>query len=148
VDGPHVRNIVIEQVWTPTSEQTGHFYTVAPAVNWTCDPVCGGDLIADMAGSSPLLSRIEVVDGVAIAHEPNVDTGDFGNQTLTAETRLSTFTWPEWGGCASFPPADPTCIAQANVATNQEFRLFVSSFYFLPAPEGWSLVEGDTNPFA
>jgi hypothetical protein len=152
VDGPFVRNIVIEQAWTPTSDATGHFYTVAPATNWTCDPACGGNQIADMAGTSPLLSRIEVENGVALAHTPIVRAGGttWNNQTVTAATKFSTFTWPQWGSCGgvSSIPDHPDCLSQANVATNQEFKLFVSSFYFLPAPEGWSLVKGDPNPFA
>jgi hypothetical protein len=152
VDGPYVRTILIEQVWTPTSDATGKFYTVAPATNWTCDPSCGGNQIADMAGSSPLVSRIEVNNAVAIAHDPLVKAAGttWNNQTLTAATKLSTFTWPQWGGCGTVSsiPNHPDCLSQANVATNQEFKLFVSSFYFLPAPTDWSLAKGSTDPYA
>ncbi|MEA3142798.1 MAG: Carboxypeptidase regulatory-like domain [Thermoplasmata archaeon] len=152
VDGPYVRSIVIEQAWKPTSDATGKFYTVAPATNWTCDPSCGGNQIADMAGASPLLSRIEVVQGVALSHAPIVRASGttWNNETVTANTKFSTFTWPQWGGCGAISniPNNPTCAGQANLATNQEFKLFISSFYFLPAPDGWSLVDGGTNPFA
>jgi hypothetical protein len=180
VDGPFVRSIIVEQVWTPNSDKTGQFYTVAPATNWTCDPGCGGNQLGDMTGSSPLLSRIEVKDGIAIANKPIVKAGGttWNNQTVTAGTKFSTFTWPAWdaGGpfatgvsdnatgpdfSASNPTAlkpDPNGVAgqannhpegmtQFNNAANQDFQLLVSSFYYLPAPEGWSFVKGSADPF-
>lgn len=33
------------------------------------------------------------------------------------------------------------------VAINQEFELFFSSFFYAPAPEGWSFLNGDEPPF-
>lgn len=33
------------------------------------------------------------------------------------------------------------------VALEQDFQLFFSQFYYAPAPEGWSFINGDGNPF-
>ncbi|HJQ93251.1 MAG TPA: carboxypeptidase-like regulatory domain-containing protein [Candidatus Thermoplasmatota archaeon] len=151
VDGPFVRTLVIEQVWNPNSEATGSFYTVAPATNWTCDPACGGNLLGDMAGPSPLLSRLEVANGTVIPNELNLQPGGTTRDevAVTADTKFSTFTWPQWGACDGLtgPTSDPACTTQANYAANQPFQLFVTAFYYLPAPEGWSFVAGDQNPF-
>jgi hypothetical protein len=143
VDGPFLRTLVIEQVWQPNSEATGKFYTVAPAVNWTCNPVCGGTEMNVARGASPLLSRIEA-DGAGTAYTSANKTVHF-----TASTRFSTFTWPDWDACGSGSgiTGNPTCLTQFNYAANQEFSLFVSSFYYLPAPGGWSFVKGDAAPF-
>ncbi|MEA3203208.1 MAG: Carboxypeptidase regulatory-like domain [Thermoplasmata archaeon] len=141
VDGPFLRTLVIEQAWQANSEATGKFYTVAPAVNWTCDPVCGGNEMAVVQGASPLLSRIEA-DGAGTAF-----TSDNKTVPFDAATTFSTFTWPDWAACSAGITENPACLTQFNYAANQEFTLFVSTFYYLPAPAGWSFIDGGANPF-
>jgi hypothetical protein len=181
VDGPFVRTIIQEQIWKAQSDATGKFYTVAPALNWTCDPTCGGNQVGDMQGASPLLSRINVVNGTALANPPVLRAANtlYTNENLTASTQLSTFTWPAWGDGGPFYSGvradaigensslgnpttwkpnpthlpsqlgnNPQGMAELNFASNQDFKLFVSSFYYYPAPSGWSIAKGDTNPFA
>jgi hypothetical protein len=152
VDGSFVRTILIEQVWTANSQATGQFYTVAPAVNWTCDPGCGGNQLGDMTGPSPLTSRIQVENGTAIANPSAIQAAEttYENQTITSATKLTTFTWPAWGDCGGISSAkdNPVCLAQFNNAAGQEFQLFVSAFYYLPAPADWSFLKGSADPFA
>ncbi len=129
VDGDFFRTIVVEQVWEPTTEVSagtqGSFDTRV-ALNWSCDPVCGGlELAREPEGYSPI--RLQV-DG---------DNETVVNQTIDHETTFSTFTWA--GG-----DFDVDTVA---VTLEQDFELFVSVFYYLPAPEGWSFVAGDVNPF-
>jgi hypothetical protein len=104
-----------------------------------------------MAGQSPLLSRIEVEGGVARGRDLIINASGSlpGNVNVTLDTKFSTFTWPQWGACGGLlsAPEHPECLAQANYAANQPFQLFVTAFYYLPAPEGWSFVAGDTDPF-
>jgi hypothetical protein len=126
VDGPNVKTIIVEQVWKPNADATGELYTVL-ATNWTCDPICGGDKeLAESSGPSPLYVRADedVLKGIKIE----------------GTTRFSTFTWPNWGGGDCQTPC-------ANAAVNQDFDLFVTVFYAIPAPEGWSFVNGSPSPY-
>ncbi len=35
----------------------------------------------------------------------------------------------------------------SNVAVQQDVEVFQTNFYYAPSPDGWSLIEGDANPF-
>lgn len=48
------------------------------------------------------------------------------------------------------PPADATCViwcAPPGFAIEQEFTTYLSQFYYAKAPEDWSIVAGDGDPF-
>lgn len=124
-DSPLLRTILVEQVWTPNAEATGELYTVL-ATEWTCDPSCTGNELSVSTGPSPLRVRADFENGEG----PGIDN-------ITAQTKFSTFTWPNWG-------QDPD---QANVALNQDFQLLVTTSYVLPLPEGWSYLDGGRDPF-
>ncbi len=119
LDGGFIETLIVEQVFEPSTEGGNNGLHTRIATNWLCDPVCGGDQAAIMDGLSPL--RAEIPKATMLEN----------NITITDE--WSTFSW-----------------ASANatgVLLNQEYEVFVAAFYYLPAPEGWSFVRGDPNPY-
>lgn len=128
-DGPLLETMVVEQAWDATTADNGDLFTVL-ATNWTCDPVCdteGGQELGSMNGGSPLHMRYDGDEVKAAATGPDI--------------RFSTFTWADWAAGTDDP-------SQTNVVLNQQFDLFVSLFYVLPAPDDWSFLEGDRDPYA
>lgn len=122
LDGPFVRELVVELTWEPTSPTFRDFYFVV-ATDWTCDPFCVGNELNVTTGGAPLRLTASFVDGIGQANT--------GEVAVTADTRFSTFVWPDWGH------GDPT---RADVAVNQPFEAFATAFYYLPAPPGYSFV--------
>ena len=123
VDGPHIATLIVEQVWEPateagTGEDAGKFDSRV-ALEWSCDPVCGGDVLAQSSSGSPLMMR--------------VDRETLESRDITQDTVFSTFTWAE---------------DNPGLLVEQEFELFVSAFYYLDAPADWSFVAGDPDPYA
>lgn len=118
--GPGAKTIVVEQVWEPTSDAGKAFYTPV-SLDWVCDPLCGGQTFLEMQGVSPLLGRI--------------DNSTIDSLNLTSGQTISTFTWAS-------PDTTPI-----GVVLNQQYTIFVNTFYFLPAPADWSFVRGDPKPF-
>ncbi len=121
VDGPHLRTLIVEQHWEPSLEVSaggGGGFDTRVALDWSCDPVCGGNTLGSAQMASPLIIR--------------VDNEVLEAQEFDADTIFSTFTW------ANDNPG---------VMLNQEFDMFISSFYYLAAPEEWSFVAGDQPPF-
>jgi hypothetical protein len=118
VDNLNIKSMVIEQVWEPTSDAGKALYTPV-STNWACDPICDGNQITSMDGESPLYSQVAEKTLSAM--------------NLTTNTTISTFTW-----------ASPST---TGVTLNQKFELFVSNFYYLAPPDGWSFVKGDAPPF-
>jgi hypothetical protein len=121
--GAGTKSVVIEQVWEPTSEAGTGFYSPV-STEWSCLPVCSGNRMIELQGSSPLRG---VLDEAMLA--------DF--EIVPDSTIISIFTWADPGNQAS----------PASVLLNQPFQNFVTTFHYLPAPEGWSLVAGSPNPF-
>ncbi len=121
VDGQHMKTLIIEQVWEPTTEASadgsGQFDTRV-ALDWSCDPVCGGNTLGRTASGSPLLIR--------------VDAETLESNEFDANTVFSTFTWAE---------------DNPGVLLEQPFELFVTTFYYLEAPPEWSFVAGSPNPY-
>lgn len=118
--GAGAKTVVIEQVWTPTSEAGTAFYSPI-STGWSCLPVCSGNVMAEMEGESPLYAVLD--------EETLVD-----NEVVPDTTNITVFTWAsrEFTG----------------VLLNQQYQVFATTFHYLPAPEGWSFVRGDPNPFA
>ena len=119
--GPGTQTLILEQIWQPTSEAGREFYSPV-STEWSCDPVCGGNTFAEMQGASPLY--------VALDNETLA-----GEEILPDSTIISVFTW-------SSAETNPV-----GVVLNQQYQVFATSFHHLPAPEGWSFVRGDPNPF-
>lgn len=119
--GVGTKTIIVEQVWEPTSDAGRAFYTPV-STDWVCDPFCGGNRLVEMDGESPLRG---VIDNETLE----------SNEIVPDETIISTFTW---ASLSSNP---------AGVVLNQPFTNFVTTFHFVPAPEGWSFVNGDPSPF-
>lgn len=117
--GPGVQSVVIEQVWEPTSEAGRAFYSPI-STEWSCTPVCQGNGITHMEGESPLYAFL---DNATLEE----------NDVLPDTTNITVFTWAsrEFTG----------------VVLNQQYQIFVTNFYYLPAPEGWSFVRNDPPPF-
>lgn len=116
-----IKTIIVEQVWKPTSEAGKAFYTPV-STEWSCVPFCGGKRIVLMEGPSPLLGRID--------EEKIVDLN-----LTPAETLITTFTWAS-------PETTPV-----GATLNQAYKVFVSNFYYVPAPEAWSFIAGSPDPF-
>ncbi len=114
------RALVVEQVWEATSAAGSALYSPI-STEWVCDPLCGGNTFATIEGSSPTYKML------------NNDTIDPLN--LTSDRVISIFTWAS-------PDTTPI-----GVTLNQKYTNFVTVFYYLPAPEGWSFVQGSPNPF-
>lgn len=128
VDSDLINHMVVEQVWDPSLEVSvsggGQFRTFL-SVNWVCDPFCGSDYgFGQVVSNSPLRGEINrtQIEGAA-------DKLD----GITTDTRFTTFT---------YAADNPGLILE------QPYEQFVASFYVLPAPEGWSFVAGDVNPYA
>lgn len=122
LDGPFVRTLVVDMTWDPSSPTFDDAYLVL-ATDWTCDPFCIGNELNITTGGNPLYLTDTITNGTTVANT--------GNVSVTAETRFSTFVWPDWGH------GDPT---NADVAFNQRFQVFATAFYYLPAPAGWSFL--------
>lgn len=121
-----INTSIVEIVWTATSEAGKAFFSPV-STNWLCDPFCGGNRILELSGPSPLYGRFESdVEEL----DPTVYVYD--------ETLISVFTWAEMN------EANPA----AAMLLNQKYQVFVTNFYYVPAPEGWSFVAGSPDPFA
>jgi hypothetical protein len=121
VDGPLIQTLVVEMVWEPTSQAGTALYTPV-SLGWVCDPFCGGtETLGTLEGSSPL--------HLAIGPET------LNPLNLSTEEVISTFTWAS-------PDTTPI-----GVTLNQDYEIFVTHFYVLPSPEGWSFVAGDPYPY-
>lgn len=115
------KSIIVEQIWTPSvsvaTGNTDEFFTRV-AIDWICDPFCGGDSLGSITAASPLYLYV-------------------GNETLdtrgiTPETDLSTFTYSG---------------ANPGILIEQRFEQYVTLTYGLPAPEGWGIAAGSEYPF-
>ena len=114
------RSLVVEQDWEATSAAGSALYSPI-SLDWACDPFCGGNTFATIEGPSPTYTFI------------GNDTIDPLN--LTSDMVISIFTWAS-------PDTTPI-----GVTLNQKFTDYVTVFYYLPAPEGWSFINGSPNPF-
>lgn len=117
----NIKSMIVEKVWKPTSEAS-EYLTSPIATEWNCNPSCGGNRFAGMDGPSPLY--------VAIDEETLKE-----QELVPQETIISIFTWTSI-------ETNPV-----GIALNQAYADYVSMSYFLPAPEGWSFVNGDPDPF-
>jgi hypothetical protein len=138
LDGGFASTLVVDMVWEPTSDTLKEFQ-LNLGNDWTCDPTCNGNPLNVTGGPSPLYATVDF-DGLNL-------TDKAGNPVpFDANTRFSTFIWPNWG-CANFGVStDPDCLQQLNVAVNQQYQAFATAFYYLPAPAGWSFLT-DENPY-
>lgn len=128
LDGPFIATLVVEMTWEPTSPTLTEF-ELNVANDWTCDPFCNGKQLNVTRGVAPLYATVDF---------PRDLEDKAGNPVnLTADTRFSTFVWPNWGH------GDPQ---QLDVALNQPFTQFATAFYYLPAEPGWSFLAGDEVP--
>lgn len=114
------KSIVFETVWEPTSEAGNELY-VPVGTNWVCDPSCSWDTVTELKGSSPLYGQIDAEQIEKSGIGPGVN--------------VTMFVW-----AGSFE--DP-----AGAALNQPFTHFATTFYYVPPPDGWSLVRGDPSPY-
>jgi hypothetical protein len=130
LDGGFAETLVVEMRWEPTSPTVSEFQ-LNIGNDWTCDPFCNGNALNVTGGPSPIYSTVSF-DGVELT------TRDGEPVDFTADTRFSTFVWPNWGS------GDPQ---QLNVAFNQPYQVFATAFYYLPAPADWSFLNGDPSPF-
>lgn len=119
--GAGAQTVIAEQVWEPTSDAGRAFYTPI-STEWVCDPFCGGSRFIELDGPSPLRGEINA-------------TQLADHEVLPDETVITMFTW---ASLESNP---------VGVVLNQRFQNFVTVFYYLPAPEGWSFVGGSPNPY-
>lgn len=129
LDGPHVRTLVVEMAWEPSSPTLKEFQ-LNVGNDWTCDPTCIANFLNVTGGPSPLRATVDF-DGLQLKDR------DGNPVDLTAETRFSTFVWPNWGS------GDPQ---ELNVAYNQPFTVLATAFYYLPPPPGWAYLAGDPLP--
>jgi len=138
LDGPFVRTLVVEMSWQATGPTLKEFQ-LNVGNDWTCDPMCNGAQLNVTGGPSPLYALVDFDGRQLVDHNGT-------KVPLTADTRFSTFIWPNWG-CADFGVPDPNCAQQVNVAVNQPYTMIATAFYYLPAPKGWSFMAGDAPPF-
>ena len=134
VDNP--KSILVELAWEPTvgAATTGALWTIV-ATDFVCDPTCSGTEVMNYGGN-----KYEGDDFGNCATNPSYIRQDDYVQTLnlTASTMISTFTWA-CGKGGSIP---------YDIEVNQQFKEFVTLSYYLPLPAGWSVVNGDPDPFA
>lgn len=127
VTSNNVSTFVVEQVWEPSlSVATGNteaFWTRL-GWDWFCTPFCGGTTFGTVTSESPLLLRVD---------EERIRSVEESKGPVTPDSDLSTFVYSG---------------AENGVILEQPYEQFVSIFYLLPAPEGWSFVNGDRNPYA
>ncbi len=127
LDNDVASSMIIESVWKPTlqlsADASGKLRTFA-SVNWLCDPWCGDDYrFANHVSESPSYIAINLDD-----HRAALEAMD---PPLGPEMRMTTFHY-----AADNP----------GVTLEQPYEEFVSLFYVLPAPEGWSFIGGDEHP--
>jgi hypothetical protein len=117
--GAGAKTIIVEKAWEPTSDAGKALYSPI-ATEWSCLPTCSGNYLGEMDGESPIYAAM------------SNDT--FEEEVVPDETIISVFTW-----------ASPS---YSGTVLNQKYTDFVTVFYGLPAPEGWSLVNGDKDPYS
>lgn len=125
--GPGWQSIVLEMVWQETSETFDRMgitfsynETQRPASHW----------YARSDSTSPM--RMEVKTGV-------VDDTHQGEPEMIPPEGHSDLYY--------FVGVRQSMFPAPNVAVNQAFNLFQTTFYYGVPPEGWSLVNGDELPF-
>lgn len=129
LDGPFARTLIVEMQWKASSPTLKEF-ELNLGNDWVCDPFCNGNQLNITGGPSPLYMTVDF---------PRELTTKDGDPTeLSADTRFSTFIWGNWGS------GDPE---QLNVALNQAYDIFATTFYYVPAPDGFSFIAGDERPF-
>lgn len=119
--GAGAKTIVTEQVWEPTSDAGRAFFTPV-STEWVCDPFCGGNRLVTMDGPSPLTAHIDSEKLEGLEYVPD-------------ETIFTMFTYASLDS------------NEFGAVLNQKFTNFVTVFYHVPAPEGWSFVNGDPSPY-
>jgi hypothetical protein len=117
--GAGAQTVIVEKVWEYTSEAGKALYSPI-STEWSCLPSCSGNGITSMDGESPLYASF---DNATILEE----------EIVPDVTIISVFTW-----------ASPS---YTGAVANQKYTDYVSVFYYVPAPEGWSFVAGDSDPF-
>jgi len=120
---------VFEMTWEPSAEGTSqHMGLVVSTYKPERD---GAHSFANVGGPSPLRVQLDtgVPHGSAASVEPvMIPSGGMKDMSFFVSVRQDS--WPV--------PA---------VALNQDFTLFLTQFYYAPAPAEWSIVAGDELPF-
>ncbi len=120
-DQPGAASIIVEQAWTPSlSLATGNTaaFRTHLALDWICDPFCGGDRIVATVQESPLYLR--------------ADSEQLGERDIGPDSDLSTFVYSG---------------SDNGVILEQKYEQYVTFSFGLAPPEGWSFINQDPYPF-
>lgn len=128
VENTGIKAIIVEQTWQATSEAGKGLYSPV-STDWSCLPSCSGNTFFTLDGESPTYGYINETKW----KEYGDDKKDLN---LTPETTISVFTW-----------ASPAGTTGASMTLNQQYQMFVTLFYYLPPPEGWSFINSSPSPY-
>lgn len=140
IDNLNVSTIVIEMSWEPTAQThaSGELLTYV-STEWVCNPFCEGQVFVRGGSGSPMYLRADVVNGTA----SNTTACNCGSADLVVGAPITAFTW---ANPDVFDPVTGTA-PLGSVLLNQPYQLFVTKSYYLPLPEGYSLVLESPYPF-
>lgn len=130
------QTLVFEMTWTPSAQGTSEMMGIVVSTYKPERP--GSHWFANVDSASPMRFQIDV-------GEPGPNAGSTDPTMIPPEgiQDMSYF-------MSVRPPEDAVCAiwcVPPGFALDQSFHVYHNQFYYLPAPEGWSIVNGDTDPF-
>lgn len=132
IESEGLASIIFEKYWEPTSEAGNELYTPI-GTNWVCDPTCSWDSLTEY--DAELGENVTIEGKGGSPQYARIDAQGINQSKIAPGVTVTMFTW-----AGSFE--DP-----AGVALSQRYQDYMTLFYYIPAPEGWSFVAGSPNPF-
>jgi hypothetical protein len=137
--GPGWQTMVFEMTWEASA--TGTSEKLGMTVSENYDTRSASHIFASYGSGDPVLFRLEVGEPGPLASGPSGDKQMVPPEGMQDMSMFMSVRQP-----------DPICVATVcrappALAVDQEFRAWVTQFYYAPAPEGWSFMAGSPDPF-
>ncbi len=137
IDSGLAVTMMAEVVWEPSlsvgpsGSQSGAF-NMGIYTDFVCDPGCGwSNQIDRKNGGSPLILRSD--DGESPGLGMSGDIASFPEAGFNEDTAFSTFTWAS--------------SEETGILIEQPFKMYQTTSYLLPLPEGWAFTNDDSDPW-
>lgn len=135
------QTMVFEMTWEPSASGTSERMGIVVS---TFKPErSGGHWFAEFESSAPLYGRLDCGTGETCQSHATASGEAPTAVPAAGMTDMSYF-------MSVRPSSDAACVlwcVPPGVAVDQQFDVWVSQFYYAPAPEAWSVINGDERPF-
>lgn len=130
------QSLVFEMTWEPsaqgTSEKMGLVVSTYKPERDT------SHFFANVDSASPM--RLQIDQGVQHESASATEPSSIPPEGIQDMSYFMSVRPPDGTVCALW------CVPPG-FALEQEFHVYLNQFYYAPAPEGWSVINGDTDPF-